>query len=214
MPPPFPGPARGLQSLLDVLHKRVDVDFTVTNVCAIMMWVIKNTNRYIDLQLIETYDVMIDKCNAVLYKSNKRTWHEQKWRYCAPDETDKPSHFALDYRIVTHRVGGFGGFYSYDRGLNEKAADFLQDLITIAHNLGFDHPTMDERLTRKGLTSWNPGEKEEFHYHDRKKKRDELLFDVGVEDQGDGLLAGLLAGAQSGDVDGHGGCLLGRWGGR
>ena len=170
--------SKSRRSLLDVLHNRVDVDFTVTNVCAVMMWVIKNTNRYIDLQLLETYEVMIDKCNAVLYKSNQRTWTDQKWRYCSPDETDKPSHFALDYRIVTHRVGGFGGYYSSDNALNEKACDFLQDLITIAHNLGFDHPTQEHRLTRQGSNSWEAGVKEDFHYDDRKKKRKELLFDV------------------------------------
>ena len=57
------------------------------------------------------------------------------------DDTDPPSHYALDYRIVTHRVGGYQtGYSSWDTGLEERGRDFLADLLTIAKELRF-HPT-------------------------------------------------------------------------
>ena len=41
---------------------------------AVIMWVIKNANLYIDSQLLETYELMVAKCNVVLYKSNQRDY--------------------------------------------------------------------------------------------------------------------------------------------
>ncbi len=152
--------------LLEVLHRHVHVDFTLSNIYAVMIWVIKNSNIYIDSQLLETYELMVAKCNVHLYKSNKRTWADDGWRYNS--EPSKNSHYALDYRIVTHRIGGMARGYSWDRGLDERAADFLGDLLTLGRNLGFRCATVSHQLGRSGRGEWAGGEAYEFYGTDRK----------------------------------------------
>lgn len=168
------------KNLLDTLHRHVHVDFTVTNILEVILWVIKNANLYLDSQLISVYELMVDKCNVHLYKSNQRTWQNDGWRYNAGES--KNTHFALDYRIVTHRVGGVGkGAYDWssDNGLSERGAEFLGDLCTIARNLGFDTRGDRTCLDYRGRRDdWKPGQTKEFFYYDQKKQRLELLFDV------------------------------------
>lgn len=152
--------------LLGTLTKHSQVDFTIGNICEIVLWVIKNANDYIDKQLIETYEVMVDACNVQLYKSNAKVWTEQDWRYIRSNEV-KPTHFLLDFRIVCHRVGGVkanGGFV-YDSGLAERAGEFLADLMTLARNLGFNCETnVDALATREGRKAWTSGEARTFYY--------------------------------------------------
>lgn len=166
------------KKLLETLHANVHVDFTLENIYAVIVWVIKNANQYIDEQLLDVYELMVSKANVVLYKSNQKTFRDEQWRYCR-DDHDKPSHYALDYRIVTHRVGGVNDSqYSFERGLSERGSDFLGDLLTIARNLGFPTTTVDPRLNYNGRRdSWTAGTLEEFHYC-RDKKAASILFDV------------------------------------
>jgi hypothetical protein len=130
--------SRTRKALLHTLNRNASVDFTVSNIHAVIVWAIKNANRYIEEQLIETYELMVNKANVVLYKSNQRVFVEERWRY--REDESQNSHYALDYRIVTHRVGGIHtSSYSWEQqaGLTQRACDFLGDLITIANNLGF-----------------------------------------------------------------------------
>ncbi len=167
--------------LLDVLQKHVHVDFTESNIRAVLIWVIKNSNIYIDSQLIETYELMVAKCNVQMYKSNQRTWEQDGWRYNSTES--KNSHFALDYRIVTHRIGGISKGYSHS-DLDERASEFLGDLLTLARNLGFDCETSVHSLGRSGRRDWVSGEKYEFHGSDRvggdllRTRAPIVLFDV------------------------------------
>jgi hypothetical protein len=166
-----------------VLNRHVHVDFTASNVYAVVIWVIKNANRYIDAQLIETYEHMVEKANVRMYKSNQKTWVEGYWRY-SRDEQDPNSHFALDYRQVIHRLGGCRrGGYSYERGLSENTADFLGDLLTLANNLGFKSTTVPQMLTRSGRETWISGERYEFSGTDRKGQRC-VLYDVRAYQNG------------------------------
>jgi SAM-dependent methyltransferase len=164
--------------LLDVMNRHVHVDFTLSNAYAVIIWVIKNANNYIDSQLIDTYELMVEKASVVLYKSNKRVWVENRWRYNR-DEADQNSHFALDYRIVTHRLGGCRGgeSYSFERGLREEAGNFLGDLLTLANNLGFKCSTAPYCLNRTGQQGWVAGQRYEFHGTDRKGQPC-ILYDV------------------------------------
>lgn len=162
------------KKLLEVLHRHVHVDFTLSNIYAIIMWVIKNANLYIDSQLIETYELMVDKCNVILYKSNQRTWQDEGWRY--NKEESKNTHFGLDYRIVTHRIGGMHQNYS-SAELDERAADFIGDLLSLARNLGYDCSTAPAMLSYSGRRHWLGGKQYEFHAVDRKGKSI-VLFDV------------------------------------
>jgi len=166
--------AKSRKSLLGTLHKHVQVDFTVSNIYEIVCWIIKNANRYIDSQLLETYEVMVEKCNVQLYKSNQRVWVENRWR--SRDEADPNSRYALDYRIVTHRLGGCRVQWRGEE-LTETSAEFLGDLLTLARNLGFNTQTNDARLDYSGRSQWRGGEKEEFHFKNKAGEW-ELLFDV------------------------------------
>ena len=152
--------SKSRRSLLETLQKHVSVDFTLSNILEVVIWVIRNANSYIDRQLIETYDLMVGKCNVQLYKSNKRVWQDNEWRYS--ERPERMSHFKLDYRIVTHRPGGCRSGYSFERGLTENTAQFLGDLLTIANNLGFFNDTTAV-AGKHDRQNWKSGEKYEFY---------------------------------------------------
>lgn len=149
------------KNLLETLYRHVAVDFTESNILEVVFWVIKNANRYIESQMVAVYEQMVAKCNCVLYKSNRKVWAENKWRY---NDMEGMSHYALDYRIVTHRLGGCRAGYSFEKGLSETSGEFGGDLLTIARNLGFRCETMDGRLTREGRREWKSGKPESFYY--------------------------------------------------
>jgi predicted RNA methylase len=162
------------KNLLSTLHKHVFVDFTIDNILAILVWVIKNANKYIDDQLIETYELMVDKCNVHMYKSNQKTWVDDRWRYRETESQN--SHYSLDYRIVMHRCGGIRKTdFIYDKGLEERAAEFLGDLMTLAHNLGFVSFD-DARDILLQRNEWTSGRNVTFYYADGEERK--KLFDV------------------------------------
>lgn len=164
------------KSLLETLQRNASVDFTVANIHAVIVWAIKNANNYIEEQLIETYKLMVNKASVVLYKSNHRVFVEERWRY--KDEESENSHYALDYRIVTHRVGGIRHGYSWENrmGLEQRAHEFLGDLITIANNMGF-HSSQDvEHLNGQG-EKWESGKARVFNYRTTEGKL-EILFEA------------------------------------
>lgn len=167
--------SKSRQKLLDTLHKHVSVDFTVPNILEVVVWVIKNANNYLESQLIETYEEMVEKCNVRLYKSNKKVWVDDRWRY---GDSEKPTHYSLDYRIVTHRLGGCRPHWEFTKpALTQTSADFFGDLLTIARNLGFI-PESDARrcLDFRALDSWNPGVPVDFV--GRIGKRRTVLFEA------------------------------------
>ena len=105
--------------ILNKIHDNMSVDFNYDNAYAIVMWVIKQANKYYDQQLIAIFKNLTEKCNCIKYKSNKQTWAEENWRWNKYD----CSHYILDYRIVVS---------------NYMWQDTICDLITIANNLGFN----------------------------------------------------------------------------
>ena len=163
------------QNLLEMLHKHVEVDFTLSNIYAVLIWVIKNANLYMESQVVDLYEQMVDKCNVHMYKSNQRTWLDDGWRYnsCATDN----SHYALDYRIVTHRVGGMRSKWGGKYELVDRAAIFLGDLLTIANNLGFHCSTSDSRLHWHNHEGWESGKSRSFTFRNAKGEH-EILFEV------------------------------------
>lgn len=170
--------SKSRKQMLETLNSNVNVDFTLDNIFAVVIWVIKNANKMIESQLVETYETMVEKANVFLYKSNKKTFEDDGWRY-AHEIKERQSHYALDYRIVTHRAGGVNaGAYSYDRGLAERGAEFVGDLLTIARNLGFHTTTNDRRLGWDGRKEWQPGATEEFYFANPKAGDHQLIFDV------------------------------------
>jgi hypothetical protein len=159
--------SKSRDALLSQLKANVNVDFTTSNIHAVIVWALKNANRFIDSQLVGVYENMIDKCNVKLYKSNKRAFVDG-WRH---EETGN-SHYLLDYRIVTHRVGGTcSESWRGESGLEKRAFEFISDLLTIAGNLNF--ATTD--LWALSYEDWKPGEAREFAYLTPKKTRETLV---------------------------------------
>lgn len=143
------------------IRAKTNIDFTPSNAYAITVWSIKNASQYFEKQMIDTFDQLTELANVINYKSNAKVYTQNRWRYME----EKPTHFKLDYRIVVERVGGIcNSSYSFDgrSGLSHHAADFLDDLITVAHNLGFEY------LDSVSNHSFVAGQKELFLAKDKK----------------------------------------------
>jgi hypothetical protein len=145
--------------LLEKLTAHTSIDFTADNAYAVVVWAIKNANAYFDSQLVDLYYTLADKDNIRNYKSNKRLI-EDGWRYeCNKKEF---THYTLDYRLVIDRMSCFsdayGTSYDYPNGLSQRAHDLLNDICTVAANLGFKVVTDSRAL------QWAPGGKNEFHF--------------------------------------------------
>lgn len=165
------------KNLLETLQKHVHVDFTVSNIQVVVVWAIRNANRYIESQLLSVYENMVASANVVCYKSNQRTFKENGWRYL--QERDGWTHYALDYRIVCRAVGGietssYAWRKSENNGLTENAFTFLQDLLTVASNLGFTTSTAQAPLKR-GAWEWKSNQGNVLEFTDSKGKRAELF---------------------------------------
>jgi len=132
------------KALLAKLTENTSIDFTESNIYAVTVWVIKNANQYYDAQLIDLVERMITSANIILYKSNKRVFKDQDWRYCRSDERNL-THFGLELRIVLHNTGGVKSHdawgYDYTNNLANRAHEFIDDIITVANNLGFVIPS-------------------------------------------------------------------------
>ena len=128
------------RNMLGKLMANVHVDFTASNAYAIVIWAIKNANEYFDLQLIEVFEGMTQQANIRNYKSNQRTFGNHEWGWHRrPQNLER---FYLDYRIVLESAGGLcTSNWAHERekfkGLSETAKDILDDIRTVADNLGY-----------------------------------------------------------------------------
>ena len=133
--------SKSRKRMLDRLTAQTNVDFTESNIYAVLIWVIKNANYYYDQQLIEIVEGIISKANVFNYKSNKKLYEWNRWRYrCWDSEEPKPSHYGLELRLVLK--GHYAISHSYDKwdypeDLHRDAHDLINDFITIANNLNF-----------------------------------------------------------------------------
>lgn len=150
-------------ALQSVLMKNAQVDFTEENVLAIVLWVAKNANNYVNGQLTTIFEQMVRRANVVLYKSNQRIFNDEGngWRFRQEYQNGRITNIALDYRIVVENHGGISGSFHTPHwsaeGLSERATTFLKDLGTVAHNLGFLSPSSPHDLGR-----WTSGKKMDF----------------------------------------------------
>jgi hypothetical protein len=161
--------------MLNTLQKNVHVDFTVPNIHAVVMWALKNFNKHVDEQLIVAYELMIKKANVHLYKSNHKLWVEDSWSY--KRESPENQEYYLDYRIVVSRVGGMRRVFSGDRrshALDDSASDFIEDMRTIASNLGFTRFGSEDAKQ----DTWNAGKSKRFYFLSHKTNKPECLMEV------------------------------------
>ena len=110
------------------------VDFTIENIYALILWVIKNANKYYDSQLIDFYKNLSDWENVKPYKSNQKLFERDGYRWNSGEEK---THYTLDYRIIMSspfRVTWSGKLES-DCYNGEET---LKDIFVIAKNLGFE----------------------------------------------------------------------------
>lgn len=156
--------SKSRKSMLEKLNKNTSIDFTATNAYAVVIWTLKNTNKYIDIQLCEVYKGITEPENVKNYKSNKRMI-DHKWRW----KDEGFSHYSLDYRIVCQKYNCFPvesyTRWNYDRGLEKDVHDFLNDIRTVAINLGFD-----VRQTSLEF-DWLPGQENEFFYYEKDQEK-------------------------------------------
>jgi SAM-dependent methyltransferase len=118
-------------SLLGSLYNKTNIDFTEKNAYAIVIWVIKNANKYFDKQVVDMYKKLSAKENIKNYKSNAKVWESDNWRYNR-DGNDH-THYCLDYRIV------FSGGWSWSKDqLCDRTINLIDDIMIIGENLGFD----------------------------------------------------------------------------
>lgn len=162
------------ERFLRLITESVNVDFSASNVYAVVSHACKVANEYYDEQLIETYERVIEKANVALYRSNKKLFIDGGWRYFQNKEEN--THLYLENRLITHRVGGihnedFGSWKAVN-GLTESAAVYIGDLITVANNLGFTS------LNSVRDFEWSSGAKHAFMYRDAVTGKENALFEV------------------------------------
>lgn len=124
-------------SMLEKITRSTVVDFSADNAYAIVCWALKNANAYFDRQLIEVYHEITRQENVLPYKSNQR-FNKSDFRY----SRNETSNYKLDYRIIlVTRSNCLSGWSGQNEGLdynNDGLRHHLEDLLTIAHNLGFE----------------------------------------------------------------------------
>ena len=135
--------SKSREKMLDKFAALKTVDFTPSNLYAMIIWVIKNYNQYAEDQLIELFYALSSTENVRNYVSNKRVFEEYRSRWGQPRST----HYTLDYRIVCTTYALPDG----DKYRDVPAATELQrmlarrigDVCTVANNLGFPVGTLD-----------------------------------------------------------------------
>lgn len=130
------------ESLLAYLRENSNIDFTASNIRSVVIWVIKNAPRYFDSQLLTVYDNLSNADNARLYVSDRR-FASDDWRYYKGDN----SKYKLDYRIVVSNC--YRTWRDNDNELSRTQMEYLEDLIVIAKNLGFNVKTINNNLALK-----------------------------------------------------------------
>lgn len=116
------------------------VDFTPSNIYALIVWVIKNANKYAEQQVIDLFLGMSAKENVQNYVSNKRVFSDDAWRYChyKGDGEKRPTHYTLDYRIVATEYALPGKSQEYRRSnVQEIFGGKINDICVVAETLGF-----------------------------------------------------------------------------
>ena len=132
------------KDLLDRFTLLKTVDFTPSNIYALIIWVIKNANRYTEKQMIDFFMALSSKENVRNYVSNKRVFVEDRWRY---NGEKKNTHYTLDDRIVCtkYALPGEAGYEGYGecRPVKSVFSNKIQDICTVANNLGFPAELID-----------------------------------------------------------------------
>lgn len=125
------------ENLFNNFKSLYTVDFTLENLYPVILWVIKNANEYYNDQIIDFFKELSSPANVKPYKSNQKVFERCEWRHNNFKDPEKISHYTLDYRIIMSspfRTEWYSGkLDTYQHGAKQT----LQDIFTIANNLGF-----------------------------------------------------------------------------
>lgn len=126
------------------LTGRVAIAFTASNAYSVVIWAIKNANKYFDEQLIKLFKELSCQDSVRNYKSNQRVWEKDAWRF----RQEEKDHYALDYQFVVdgHTAIDKGSHsWDYPNGLHVQKHELIEDAIAVLGNLGFNHTTKGPR---------------------------------------------------------------------
>src|SRR5690554_4603408 len=154
--------SKSRNKLLSKLFEQTSIDFSIDNAHALALWIVKNANEYLETQLIETFEKMVNAASIVNYVSNKKTFGKENWYYTRRSEDF--SHYKLDHRIILSNLGGLKkNWYSGEvEGLSQDASTFIDDLMTVASNIGFS----TEGMHGAASGQWDSGIKNNFYYRE------------------------------------------------
>lgn len=144
--------SKSRDAMLKTLMASTNVDFDASNAYTVLVWVMKNANKYFDKQLVEIFKALTCQKSAIPYKSNIH-WQDSSWRSMSGWDIHegRGGKYALDYRFILD--GNFYGkewYWEADR----RRVTLLQDISTIAHNLMFEGIEDADLRSEK----WIPGE--------------------------------------------------------
>lgn len=107
------------------------MDFTIGNIYALVLYVVKNANRYYDSQLIDFFRNLSSDENVKPYKNNQKLFDNNSYRYYK----EEAKNYVLDYRIIASSPFRVGWSGEMERSYHNNHT--LQDIFVIARNLGF-----------------------------------------------------------------------------
>lgn len=155
--------SKSRQELLGKLQDNTSIDYTSSNAYAVVLWAIKNANKYMEGQLKDLYLELSNPENIKTYKSNARTFAQDAWRF----KQEKFTHYKLDYRVIERTYKCFET--SWDgkdvRALTDSAHNRIGDIITVAKNLGFAVQGDSHNFF------WRPGEPQNFYYEENGQEK-------------------------------------------
>lgn len=128
--------AETLDILKRKLSQQTSIEFNKENIYAMTTLILRYAEMYKEQQLINWFYRLSESDNVKLYKSNQRVFKDEDWRYIrrnnenCNDLDNKPSHYQLDYRIVTRYLGRIDGWFN-----QKEVANHLNDLTVIARTL-------------------------------------------------------------------------------
>lgn len=127
--------SKSREEMLNRFTALKSVDFTASNVYALVIWVIKNANQHYKSQMIDFFKALSCPANVRNYVSNKRVFEKDDWGY----RNGKHDRYTLDYRIICteYALPGDSHDYKYDRGIAHDISHKISDICTVANNLGF-----------------------------------------------------------------------------
>jgi hypothetical protein len=119
------------RKMLNRMNEFRSLDFNEDNIYSVVLWVIKNFNRYTGEQILEVFDALTSQGYIKAYKSNVH-WSKDDWRYTKGE--GKPDKYILDYRLVTHCYVPKWG----------DPDSIITDLMVICECLGYPIPSWEQ----------------------------------------------------------------------